>query len=269
MQSTDEGAARAAASDAGGDVALAQRLGRATLHVCLERGMQLLHPMMPFVTEELWQRLPGRGLPERAGGGGARADAPSIMLSAYPQPDGRFAAPAVEADFELFKAVLRGGRSLRADADIPPSKAVVMCVVVADAATERALAAQRQDLVTLLRASELTVARDMSAVPEGSSACVVSDAASVYLQLKGLVDPAAELAKLEKKAAKLKEEAEAVRKRQAHATYKEKVPAEVQEADAAGLAAAEKQGAVIEGLMAQYKSWGAAAAAAAAAGGSA
>jgi valyl-tRNA synthetase len=248
-------AAVAAASDAGGNVATAQRLGRATLHVCLERGLQLLHPMMPFVTEELWQRLPGRGLPLRSAAG-ARADAPSIMVSAYPQPDARFAAPAVEEAFVLFAAVLRGGRSLRADADIPPAKTVVMCVIAGDAPTERVLLAQKQDLATLLRASELTVARDIATVPEGSSAQVISDKASIYLQLKGLVDPAAELAKMEKAATKIRDDAEAIRKRQAAATYKEKVPAEVQEADAAQLAALEKRAVVVAGLMQQYKSWG-------------
>ena len=254
-------AAVAAASDAGGDVALAQRLGRATLHLCLERGLQLLHPMMPFVTEELWQRLPGRGLPLRAAPG-APPDAPSIMVSAYPQPNARFAAPAIEADFALFAAVLRGGRSLRSDADIPPAKFAVLCVVVGDEGTARALTAQKQDLITLLRASELTVVRSRAEVPEGSSANVVSEDATIYLQLKGLVDPAVELAKLEKKAQKMEKDEEGIRKRMAAASYADKVPAEVQASDAAQLAALAKQGAVVAELSAQYKSWAAAAAAA-------
>ena len=248
-------AAAAAASDAGGDVALAQRLGRATLHVCLERGLQLLHPMMPFVTEELWQRLPGRGLPLRAAPGAA-PDAPSIMVSAYPTPDARLEAPRVLADFEVFQAVVRGGRSLRADADIVPSKQAVFCVAWGgDAAGRAALEAQRSDLCTLLRASALTVVGSAAEAPEGSSAYVVSDNASVHLQLKGLVDPAAEVAKLEKRADKVAKEVEGIRKRQAVASYADKVPAEVQAADAAQLQALDKQAGVIAGLVAQYKSW--------------
>ena len=244
----------AAASDAGGDVALAQRLGRATLRVCLERGLQLLHPMMPFVTEELWQRLPGRGLPARAAAGAAR-DAPSIMVSPYPQPDARLAAPEAEARFAAFAAIVRGGRSLRADADIVPSKAAVFCVAVAGAEARAAAAAQRADLCTLLRASELTFVAAAGEAPEGSSAFVVDEGASVHLQLKGLVDPAAEVAKLEKKRDKVAKEREGIARRVAAPSYAGKVPAEVQAADAAQAAALEKQDGVIAGLIAQYKSW--------------
>jgi valyl-tRNA synthetase len=247
-------AATAAACDAGGDIAVAQRLGRATLHLCLERGFQLLHPMMPFVTEELWQRLPGRGLPQRASPGAA-SDPASIMVSAYPTSDARLEAGGVEGNFAVFQALVKGGRSLRADADIPPSRAAVFYVAVGDAATAALAQAQKQDLVTLLRASELTFVATPSAVPEGSSAYVVSDAASIHLQLKGLVDPVAEVAKLEKKSAKVTSELEGIRKRQGVATYKDKVPKEVQESDAASVIALEKQGAVILSLIAQYKSW--------------
>jgi valyl-tRNA synthetase len=247
-------AATAAASDAGGDIAVAQRLGRATLHLCLERGFQLLHPMMPFVTEELWQRLPGRGLPQRAAPGAA-ADPTSIMISAYPTSDARLEAGGVEGNFAVFQALVKGGRSLRADADIPPSRAAVFYVAVGDAATAALAQAQKQDLVTLLKASELTFVPTPSAVPEGCSAYVVSDAASIHLQLKGLVDPVAEVAKLEKKSAKVTSELEGIRKRQGVATYKDKVPKEVQESDAASVIALEKQGAVILSLITQYKSW--------------
>ena len=249
-----EAAAVSAASDAGGNVALAQHLGRATLHVCLERGLQLLHPMMPFLTEELWQRLPGRGLPQRAAAGAA-ADPPSIMISSYPLGDARFEAPSVEASFAAFQAIVRGGRSLRADADIVPSKQAVFAVAVGDAAGRAAVEAQRSDICTLLRASELTTVGSAAAAPEGSSAFVVSDSVSIHLQLKGLVDPVAEVAKLEKKADKVAKEVEGIRRRQAAPSYAEKVPQEVQSSDALQLAALDKQAGVIAGLIAQYKSW--------------
>ena len=248
-------AALSAACDAGGDIALAQRLGRATLHLCLERGFQLLHPMMPFVTEELWQRLPGRGLP-RSSSPGAPLDPASIMISPYPTPDPRFTCKGVEASFALFQALVKGGRSLRADADIPPSRAAVFAVTVSDPIAAAAVRAQKQDIVTLLRASELLIVDSTSAVPEGSSAQVVGDgAASVHLQLKGLVDPAAEVTKLEKKAGKCTSDLEGIKKRAAVGTYKEKVPLEVQESDAANIVALEKQLTVIASLIAQYKSW--------------
>ena len=247
-------AATAAASNAGGDIALAQRLARATLHLCLERGFQLLHPMMPFVTEELWQRLPGRGLPLSSSPGAPR-DPASIMISLYPSPDARLDSKDIEGAFSLFQTLVRGGRSLRADADIIPSKAAVFAVAVSSPAAALAVRAQRQDIVTLLRASELHIVESSASVPEGSSAYVVSEGASVHLQLKGLVDPSAEVSKLEKKAGKCSAELEGIKKRAAVATYKEKVPLEVQESDAASILALEKQLAVIASLILQYKSW--------------
>ena len=257
LGAAEPGAAAAAveaAAAAGGDVARAQRLGRATLRVCLETGFRLLHPMMPFVTEELWQRLPGRGLPLRAAPG-APADPPSICIAPYPLPLPALAAPGVEADFAAFQALVRAGRALRADADIVPSKAAAFFVLAVDAPTAALVAAQRADVTTLLRASALTVVADAAAVPDGCSAAVVSDALTVYLQLKGLVDPAAEAAKLAKKAAKLTKEADDLRRRAAAPGFAEKVPEDVRAGMAEQLASIDKQQAVIAALVAQYASW--------------
>jgi valyl-tRNA synthetase len=247
-------AAREAAYDAGGDVPTAQRLGRATLRVCLDVGFRLLHPMMPFVTEELWQRLPGRGLPfSRAPG--AAADPASIVIAPYPMPIASLARPDIEADFATFQTLVRAGRSLRADADIVPSKFATFFVLASDGATRNVAAAQALDIKTLLRANELTIVSSDVDIPEGCAATVVSDTLSVYIQLKGLVDPAAEIAKLDKKLVKLRKEMDDLRKRSSAPGFEEKVPAEVRVAMAEQLAAAEKQTVIIEGLQRQYASW--------------
>jgi valyl-tRNA synthetase len=246
-----------AAGDAGGDVAAAQRLARMTLYVCLDHGLRLLHPFMPFVTEELWQRLPGRGAPWRADG--SVKDPASIMVARYPDATSgalaRLAAPAVEADFAVYQAVLRGGRSLRTDADIPPSKQAVFYVAASDAAAAAVVTKQRADLATLLRASEVKLVAAPSEVEPGCSAFVVSEHASIHLLLKGLVDPAAEVAKLEKRADKTAKEVDSYKRRAAAPGYADKVPEDVRAADAEALAAAEKQLAVLRSLAEQYRSW--------------
>jgi valyl-tRNA synthetase len=242
----------ASAAAAGGDVAEAQRLSRMTLAVCLDAGLRLLHPFMPFVTEELWQRLPGRGAPWSAAFPASLGGAVSA------------GAPAVEAGFALFRDAVRAGRSLRQDADIPPSKEAAFTVALgggaAGDAARGALEAQHRDLVTLLRASSLTLADAGAAggaAAEGgaSSVSVVSEAVSLHLHLRGLIDPAVELKKLAAKALKLEDEAGKMRKRASAPGYEDKVPADVRAAAAEALASHEAQLATVRALQAQYTSW--------------
>jgi valyl-tRNA synthetase len=256
----------AGAADAGGDIAEAQRLARTTLHLCLEFGFRLLHPMMPFVTEELWQRLPGRGKPLRSAAAGSPADWESIMVAPYPAPLPTASRPDIEAGFVLYQNVVRIGRSLRSDADIVPSKQVNIFIVAGDAATAATLRAQHLDLVTLLRASSLTIVDAPSAVPEGCSAAVVNEFCSIHLVLKGLIDPAVEIGKLEKKAEKVLRELDRLRRGTAVPNYEDKVPAEVRAQTAESITSAEQQLAVFRALTDKYREWAAAAAAAAATG---
>jgi len=245
-----------ASAEAGGDVAIAQRLARATLHVCLDAGFRLLHPMMPMITEELWQRLPGRGLPQRAAAG-APADWPSIVIAAYPTTalTERAARPDVEASFSLFQDVLRAGRALRADADIAPSRFATFFIAARDDEARAALERQRCDLQTLLRCNSLTLLTDRSGVDEGCSASVVSDKVSVHLQLRGLIDPAAEAAKLDKRAEKSARELEALQRRMTAPGYKEKVPERVQAENAEQAARTSTELETLRALAAQYRSW--------------
>lgn len=82
------GAGAGAGAGAGTAGLTAADASRATLYVCLDFFLRLMHPMMPFVTEELWQRLPGRGEAWRADAAAkdSIADPPSIMLARYPLP---------------------------------------------------------------------------------------------------------------------------------------------------------------------------------------
>jgi valyl-tRNA synthetase len=108
------------ADAAPGDAAAtrAATLSRYILYLCLDRGLKLLHPFMPFVTEELWHRLPGRGAPWRADG--SSPDPPSIMIAPFPVPIAGCNSPPVEAAFQLFQAAVRAGRGLRQQCDLLP-----------------------------------------------------------------------------------------------------------------------------------------------------
>lgn len=79
-------------------------VAQTTLYLCLETFLRLLHPLMPFVTEELWQRLPNRQ---------AFCDAPSIMVSRYPQPIAEYDNANAVRDMELVHHCIHEARSVR------------------------------------------------------------------------------------------------------------------------------------------------------------
>ena len=86
----------------------ARRSAQNTLYTCLDHGLRLLHPFMPFVTEELWQRLPRR----------PNDPTPSIMVSSFPIFDEGFRFEKEEKEFDLVFNAIRTGRSLAAQYNI-------------------------------------------------------------------------------------------------------------------------------------------------------
>ena len=120
---------------------------QATLWVSIETGLRLLHPMMPFVTEELWQRLPGRGTL-------GDDEVPSIMLAQYPQcPDPKYKDDAIEQSMTTTMDIVKACRSLRASYNINNKVSTHFFI---KASTEKAdiATAQNDDIVTLGKASK-------------------------------------------------------------------------------------------------------------------
>jgi valyl-tRNA synthetase len=186
-----EAGATAAAASAGGDVPAAAALARLVLYVCLDAGLRALHPMMPFVTEELWQRMPGRGAAWRADG--SVTSPPSIMIAPYPRTGTgagnlpSFASAGVEADFEAFKDALKAGRNLRSEAELLPAKEAAFVIVATTPEARRPLEAHARDLITLLKASSLAIVGSIGDVTsERTSAAVVSDVVSIYMKVGAL-----------------------------------------------------------------------------------
>jgi valyl-tRNA synthetase len=240
----------AAASHAGGDVATAQRLARGILYLCLDHGLKLLHPFMPFVTEELWHRLPGRGIPWRASG--TPADPPSIMISAWPKLPASLQNDAVEATFSTFQAIVRSGRVLRGDADIPPSKEATFFVV-----SDQNIAAKSHldDLSTLLKSPTIRIVPSTETIEDGCSVSTVDEGITLHLLLKGLVDPAQEIEKINKRQANIEKGMDRIVAKMSLASYMEKVPADVRATDAENVASFKAQLAVLHSLRAKYEDW--------------
>ncbi|GFH11826.1 GST C-terminal domain-containing protein, partial [Haematococcus lacustris] len=170
-----------------------KRATRDTLWVALEVGLRLLHPFMPFVTEELWQRLPQPAVGQPV---------PSIMLAAYPSATPAWDNPQLEAEYDYLNAVINKVRGLRNDYSLTKQRPHLF-LVASDSAKAAVLQRSTLELATLSTSSEVTVLDSSqgasSSPPLGCGVCIVDDATVAHLLLKGILDPALEVAKLQKK----------------------------------------------------------------------
>ncbi len=142
--------------------------------------MQLLHPFMPFITEEIWQALPHEG--------------PSIMVSQWPKADDSLNFPAEEQEMEEIMAAIRAVRNRRSEMNVPPSKKAALII----ATQKPALFAQAEPFMKKLAwASQVTVQEAPPAEVSGMVTCV-TQAAQIYMPLSELVDLDKERERLQK-----------------------------------------------------------------------
>ncbi|MBN3299917.1 SYVC ligase, partial [Amia calva] len=205
---------------AGSDT-VAMAVSRETLYTCLDVGLRLLSPIMPFVSEELFQRLPRRS-----------AQAPlSICVTPYPEAT-EFCWRSEEADgqMEFVMTIVRTIRSLRADYNLTKTKAdcYLQCLDQNTATMVQLYCPQIQTLSS----SGAVVALTTQPVPEGCAVAIASDKCTVNLLLKGLIDAEKEIAKLSTKRGELQKQIEKLQERMGKSDYREKVPQKVQEGDA-------------------------------------
>jgi valyl-tRNA synthetase len=199
-----------------GDDAAAAASTRHTLLYVLDALLRLLHPLVPFVTEELWQQVA-----PRLGIGDA-----TIMLRPYPEAAGIGGDfTKAEADVEWLKAMVSTLRRIRSELNVPPSKQVALLLQggdAADAARVERFAAQLKFLVRLERID--TVAGD----PPPAAAGVVGEL-RLFVPLEGLVDLDAERARLDKELKRVEGEVAKCRNKLASDTFVQNAPAAVVE----------------------------------------
>ncbi|XP_050350770.1 valine--tRNA ligase [Nymphalis io] len=188
---------------------------RTTLYTTLEYGLKLLSPFMPFVTEELYQRLP-------------RADksCPSICVAEYPtELDTPWRSEQLEANVDTALKIVHLIRSTRSEYNLTNKQKTTAHLLISDDLQEvRELFRKLQSLAN----SELSD----DAPPSGCSILTVSDKIEVHLVLKGLIDPAKEITKLEKKKDTLTQTINKLQQAIGADDYITKVPPEVQKSNA-------------------------------------
>ena len=193
-------------------------VAKEVLYICIDWGLRLLHPMMPFVTEELYQRLPHHGFE-------------SICIADYPQGVVAWNNARIEDQMETLKTVICGFRSSMAQLGMKPN-AKPKGYVCTSGDDVKLLTKVSQHVVTLAKLDSLEVLAD-GAKPE-TDTCVVSvlnERTTIYVDAAGLVDFKAEVDKLLKKRGLVAKALEGLEKKMSIPGYEEKVPAEVRQAN--------------------------------------
>ncbi len=202
-----------------GDDAAAREATRATLVHVLDASMRMLHPLCPFITEEIWQLLPGRD-----------ARWPGVDFCAvapWPEADATLTDDVAEREVTLLADVASMVRSVRQESGLAPRRALdvdVVCNADADRESLLRVAASLQRYAAIERLA--VVAREGYAPPRISGAHA-SGAVEVVVRLEGLVDPAKERERLTREIAKADKELAGLRKRMESADFVARAPAEV------------------------------------------
>ena len=165
---------------------------RHTLHTVLEGILRLLHPFMPYISEEIWQRLASR----------MDISGPSIMIQSYPETGSR--NPVAEADIEWLKQIISGLRRVRSELNLPPGKPLPLLLQGGDESDDQRLEKFAGLLSALARIESIKRLDEDGCSDECAVALV--DQLKLLIPLKGLIDTTAEISRLKKQL--LKEEIE-------------------------------------------------------------
>jgi len=200
-----------------GEDPVAKAATQSVLAYVLDRTQRLIHPFMPFISEEIWQHLPH--------------DGETITLAAWPIYEAELEAPEAVKEMELLMEMIRAIRNIRAEVNVPMSKKVELIVKPASDAEYRILTSNEEFIKRFCGTSALEISTDMSAPDKAMSAIITG--AELYLPLAGLLDIGQEIARLEKEVDHLNKEVERVEKKLSNEGFVAKAPAKVIEEERA------------------------------------
>ena len=162
-----------------------------TLREVLKKSLKLLHPYMPFVSEEIYGKL----VPEEE----------SLMMSEWPKYDEKWNYPIAENIVEHYKEIIRGIRNVRAKMNVPNSRKVTAYLVCEDQKLCTGLEYLRNSAQSMAFVNDLIIQHDKAGIAEDAVSIVVPDA-TVYLPLEELIDLEQEIERLSKEEARLEKE---------------------------------------------------------------
>ena len=209
-----------------------------TLKTVLIQALKLLHPYMPFITEEIFCNI--------------QDEEESIMISKWPEYTDEWNFEADEAAVDTIKAAVRAIRNLRTGMNVPPSRKAKVYVVSAKEDVRHIFESSKSFFATLGYASEVHVQEDKTGIDENAVSTLIHDAA-VYIPLEELVDIDKEIERLEKEAAKLSGEIKRASGMLANPKFVDKAPAAKVEEEKAKLAKYTEMSEQVAERLAQLK----------------
>jgi valyl-tRNA synthetase len=200
-----------------GDDPVAKKKTLSVLAYVLDHTLRMLHPFMPFMTEEIWQHLPHEGK--------------SITIAAWPKPNKAFEHPEAAKEMSLLMEVIRSVRNIRAEMNVPMSKKIELNIKANDEPTLAILQHGKPYIERFCNPEQLVIGTDLKA-PDKAITGVVTGA-DLFLPLAGLIDIGQEVARLEKELQTLNAEVERVEKKLSNEGFVAKAPAQVIEEERA------------------------------------
>jgi valyl-tRNA synthetase len=195
-----------------------------TLAHVLETALRLLHPLMPFVTEEIWQTLPEKVRAEKHN---VKAD--SIMIATYPVAKEEVINGEIERDMQLIMDLILAIRNIRGEMNIAPSMQIHAIVKVENNELAEHIETSAVYVKTMARLLELRIG--ISEIKPKAAATGVIRGAEVYIPLEGIIDLTQERDRLQKEIAKISKDIEVFSKKLSNKNFVDKAPKEVVEKD--------------------------------------
>ncbi len=193
-----------------------EKTGKAVLYTVLKNTLILLHPLIPFVTEEIWSKLPNRE--------------GSIMKAVFPldNPSTKKTVTVykeAEEHMELLINIITGIRTVRGEMNIPPSLSLNVIVQSADEIVRKTLKEHKNILLNLAKLDEITIEKPGSRPAKAATAIV--DSSTVFILLEGIVDFSNEVLRLSKEIKKAEKELITMSKKLANESFLSKAPVDV------------------------------------------
>ena len=210
---------------------------RSVLAHVLDNTMRLLHPFMPFVTEEIWQHLPHEG--------------ESITVAAWPTVNPAFNFTAEAGDMQLLMDIIRAVRNIRAEVNTPMSKKVPMTISAKDEQTSAVLEVNKGYIEKFCNPDGLTIGANLEAPAQAMSAVV--SGAEIFMPLAGLINIEEEIARLEKELDKWAKEVKLVSGKLSNERFVSKAPEALVATEREKLADYEAKYATVEKRIAELK----------------
>jgi valyl-tRNA synthetase len=193
----------------------------------LDNVLRLLHPFMPFITEEIWQKLPGAAEGQKIAKIDKKAKPSSIMIAPWPIAKKELINEKIEKEMATVQAVITAIRTLRSELNLPPSIKIKAFIKTGSEKQTRLLKSHQEPIGQLAKVEKLAI--DKRITRPSKSAVAIIGSLEIFLPLKDLIDIEQEVAHIEKSLQAVEEQLLKIDKKLANKNFVEKAPLKVVE----------------------------------------